>query len=30
MGGTIPKSVLNYEPLIDEINKGVKKLSEVA
>ncbi|GAA5105610.1 hypothetical protein [Bartonella jaculi] len=27
-GGAIPKSVLNYEPLIDEINKKIKKLSK--
>ncbi|WP_375703104.1 hypothetical protein, partial [Bartonella sp. CL34QHWL] len=27
-GGGIPKSVLNYEPLIDEINKEIKKLSK--
>ncbi|WP_375610910.1 hypothetical protein [Bartonella sp. AP18SXNS] len=29
-GGGIPKSVLNYEPLIDEINKEIKKLSKTA
>ncbi len=29
-GGAIPKSVLNYEPLIDEINKEIKKLSEAS
>ncbi|WP_375670516.1 hypothetical protein [Bartonella sp. PS7NMGDW] len=29
-GGNIPKSVLNYEPLIDEINKEIKKLSKTA
>ncbi len=29
-GGAIPKSVLNYEPLIDEINKEIKKLSKTA
>ncbi|UNE55463.1 hypothetical protein [Bartonella machadoae] len=25
-GGRVPKSVLNYEPLIDEINKEIKAL----
>ncbi len=29
-GGAIPKSVLNYEPLIDEINKKIKKLLKIA
>ncbi|WP_375623503.1 MULTISPECIES: hypothetical protein [unclassified Bartonella] len=29
-GGGIPKSVLNYEPLTDEINKEIKKLSKTA
>ncbi len=29
-GGAIPKSILNYEPLIDEINKEIKKLSKAA
>ncbi|SSZ38820.1 Uncharacterised protein [Bartonella grahamii] len=29
-GGGIPQSVLNYEPLIDEINKEIKKLSKTA
>ncbi|WP_375650715.1 hypothetical protein [Bartonella sp. OT172YNZD] len=29
-GGAIPKSVLNYEPLIDEINREIKKLSKSA
>ncbi|WP_455475005.1 hypothetical protein [Bartonella sp. B30(2025)] len=27
-GSALPKAVLNYEPLIDEINKDIKKLSE--
>ncbi|WP_455475884.1 hypothetical protein [Bartonella sp. B17] len=27
-GSALPKAVLNYEPLIDEINKNIKKLSE--
>ncbi|EJF79041.1 hypothetical protein MCQ_00927 [Candidatus Bartonella washoeensis Sb944nv] len=27
-GGNVPKSILNYEPLIDEINREIKKLSK--
>ncbi|UTO29216.1 hypothetical protein [Bartonella harrusi] len=27
-GGAVPKSVLNLEPLIDEINREIKKLSK--
>ncbi|ETS04091.1 hypothetical protein Q655_01663, partial [Bartonella henselae JK 51] len=27
-GGNLPRSVLNYEPLIDEINREIKKLSK--
>ncbi len=27
-GGNVPKSVLNIEPFIDEINKGIKELSK--
>ncbi len=27
-GGAVPRTVINYEPLIDEINKNIKKLSE--
>ncbi|WP_375607168.1 hypothetical protein [Bartonella sp. AC142YNZD] len=29
-GGKLPKSVLDYEPLIDEINREIKKLSEAS
>ncbi|WP_455475739.1 hypothetical protein [Bartonella sp. B17] len=29
-GGKVPSTVLHLEPLIDEINKGIKKLSEAA
>ncbi|GAA5100436.1 hypothetical protein [Bartonella acomydis] len=29
-GGAVLKSVLNYEPLIDEINRKIKKLSGAA
>ncbi|MDM9997009.1 hypothetical protein AT246_02270 [Bartonella henselae] len=28
--GNLPKSVLNYEPLIDELNRKIKKLSGAA
>ncbi|WP_455480118.1 hypothetical protein V4B17_03680 [Bartonella sp. B23] len=28
-GGKVPSTVLNLEPLIDEINKNIKKISKV-
>ncbi|WP_455475438.1 hypothetical protein [Bartonella sp. B17] len=29
-GGKVSSTVLDLEPLIDEVNKGIKKLSEAA